>query len=201
MLMDDVPKMVKKFNKRQRKFEKRQRESSKSGPKTNSEQRSSQVSQREKAVKDSVEAPQEMTETPRTATARMTQWASQQSQAVPAASLAQKPKFASEAPKRPLTAFFLYMQANRPRIWEDLCKQLGNPEYVTQARISAEGTRRWLHLDEAERGAWERIHTKRVAIYHIQMEAFKAGKPIPSQDEARSLVESSTKQTAVVDLT
>ena len=93
------------------------------------------------------------------------------------------------------------MQANRPRIWDDLCKQLGNPELVTPAHISTEGTRRWVQMGNEEKGVWDRIYAKRLAIYHIQMEAFKAGKPIPSLDEARNLVESSTKQTALVDLT
>jgi hypothetical protein len=236
-LMEDVPDMVREFDRRQPKL-------SKSGSRANSEQMSSKKSQK-LTVKPSVEALQEGTETPRAATARMNQWASQQlqasqksqteqqrqaspsaslppkpklaSQAPPSASLsqkpklasqaslsasvAQKPKLASQAPKRPLTSYFLYMQANRPRLWDDLCKQLGNPELVTPARISTEGTRRWLHMDNEEKGVWDRIYAKRLAIYHIQMEAFKAGKPIPSQEEARSLVESSTKQSAVVDLT
>jgi hypothetical protein len=242
-LMEDVPDMVREFDRRQPKL-------SKSGSRANSEQMSSKKSQK-LTVKPSVEALQVGTETPRAATARMKQWASQQrqasqqlqasqkrqteqqrqaspsaslppkpklaSQAPPSASLsqktklasqaslsaplAQKPKLASQAPKRPLTSYFLYMQANRPRLWDDLCKQLGNPELVTPARISTEGTRRWLHMDNEEKGVWDRIYAKRLAIYHIQMEAFKAGEPIPSQEEARSLVESSTKKSAVVDLT
>jgi hypothetical protein len=198
-LMEDVPHMVRKFDGRQSKLPK-------AGSKANSEQMSSRKSQ-ELTVKASAEALQEGTETLRTATARMSQWAlqkrqtEQQRQASLSAPLAQKPKLASQAPKRPLTSYFLYMQANRPRLWDDLCKQLGNPELVTPARISTEGTRRWLHMDNEEKGVWDRIYAKRLAIYHIQMEAFKAGKPIPSQEEARSLVESSTKKSAVVDLT
>ena len=243
MLMEDVPDMVREFDKRQSK-------APKSGSKANSEHVSAKLSQ-EPTVKASAEALQESAETIRTATARMNQWASQQSQASqqlqalqkrqteqqrqaslsasltqkpklasqaspsasltpkpklasqasPSASLTLKPKLASQAPKRPLTSYFLYMQANRPRIWDDLCKQLGNPELVTPAHISTEGTRRWVQMGNEEKGVWDRIYAKRLAIYHIQIAALKAGKPIPSQDEARSLVESSTKQSAVVDLT
>jgi hypothetical protein len=49
------------------------------------------------------------------------------------------------APKRPLTPFFLYMQTARPIIAEDLGAE------VPKGAVSAEGTRRWKEMAESDR--------------------------------------------------
>ena len=51
------------------------------------------------------------------------------------------------APKRPLTPFFLYMQTARPIIAKDL-----GPE-VAKGAVSDEGTRRWKEMEEKDRTA------------------------------------------------
>jgi hypothetical protein len=49
------------------------------------------------------------------------------------------------APKRPLTPFFLYMQNNRPKIAEDLGSE------ARPKNIADEGTRRWQEMDVKEK--------------------------------------------------
>lgn len=49
------------------------------------------------------------------------------------------------APKRPLTPFFLYMQTARPIIATDLGSE------VAKGAVSAEGTRRWKEMAEGDR--------------------------------------------------
>jgi hypothetical protein len=49
------------------------------------------------------------------------------------------------APKRPLTPFFLYMQTARPIIAKDL------GEGVAKGLVSEEGTRRWKEMDDQDR--------------------------------------------------
>lgn len=49
------------------------------------------------------------------------------------------------APKRPLTPFFLYMQTARPIIAKDLGSE------VAKGAVSAEGTRRWKEMAEGDR--------------------------------------------------
>lgn len=49
------------------------------------------------------------------------------------------------APKRPLTPFFLYMQTARPIIAADL-----GPD-VAKGAVSEEGTRRWKEMEEKDR--------------------------------------------------
>lgn len=49
------------------------------------------------------------------------------------------------APKRPLTPYFLYMQNNRPKIAEDLGSE------AKPKAIADEGTRRWQEMDLKEK--------------------------------------------------
>ena len=49
------------------------------------------------------------------------------------------------APKRPLTPFFLYMQTARPIIAKDLGSE------VAKGAVSAEGTRRWKEMADGDR--------------------------------------------------
>lgn len=202
-LMEDVPDMVRDFDKR---HWKPPSSAIPSDTKAKVEHHTSTPTLQDKVEVEGLnQHPQEPIETPRTAANRLNQWkAQQQGQPSAAATSPDRTrtfKYVSRAPKRPLTAYFLYMQANRPSIWDDLCKKLGSPDLVKEKNIANEGTRRWLALETEQREAWERMHAKRVAIYHVQVEAYKAGKPVPSQEEARSLLESSGVQASVVDLT
>ena len=52
------------------------------------------------------------------------------------------------APKRPLTQFFLYMQTARPIIAEDLGSE------ATKGAVAVEGTRRWKDMPDADRQVW-----------------------------------------------
>ena len=56
------------------------------------------------------------------------------------------------APKRPLTPFFLYMQTARPIIAKDL-----GPD-VAKGAVSDEGTRRWKEMEEKDRAV--RLYTQ-----------------------------------------
>jgi hypothetical protein len=91
--------------------------------------------------------------------------------------------------KKPLPAMALYTQANRSAIALDLCNALGHPGLVEEAKVTTEGARRWLALGAETRAVWERLHAKRVAAYHVQMEAWRAGRRVPSLEEARGVVE------------
>ena len=118
------------------------------------------------------------------------------------ASIKNPPRSSSQAPKRPSSAYLLYMKAHRPTIAADLCRTLGSPSLVQDARVSNEGTRRWLALEPSERARWERLHALRVAVYHVQMDAYKAGRAVPTPEEARRLRGLAQPQsTAFMDLT
>jgi hypothetical protein len=194
-LMEDVPEMVRAFDRRQLRAVERGLRAKIGQEPTTSPQETG------KAAGILIQSPPEVIDAPETATVRMNQWTAQQGQSSLPTSSAQEKVRHTRAPKRPLTAYFLYMQATRPSIWDDLCKLMGDSDLVTVACIAKEGIRRWLGLEKEERETWDRIYAKRVAIYHIQMEAWKAGRPIPTQDEARTLVESGNKQNTIVDLT
>lgn len=56
-----------------------------------------------------------------------------------------KRKHDPNAPKRPLTPYFLYMQQNRMKIAEEM------PEDKRPQDVSNEGTRRWQAMTEEER--------------------------------------------------
>jgi hypothetical protein len=191
-LMEDVPDMVKAFEESQKKA------AWKAARRAEAKQKESVLQNTSTGMNAPSQRPQGAIDTPQAAAVRLKQWNVQQAQPPP--SKASAPPQQSHAPKPPVTAYFLYMKANRPSIYEDLCKVNGNPELVTQSRIAEACTHRWRALSVEERGPWDRIYAKRVAIYHIQMEAYNSGRRIPSQDEARALVESRNKQTTIMDL-
>ncbi|KAI9879154.1 MAG: hypothetical protein M1830_009353 [Pleopsidium flavum] len=93
-----------------------------------------------------------------------------------------------DAPKRPLTPYFLYMQTARPMIAKNV------PGNTTPKEIAEEGTRRWAKMDPAEKILWGNHYITNLAKYREQVEQYKAGKGIPdldniSDEETNRLIE------------
>lgn len=87
------------------------------------------------------------------------------------------------APKRALTPYFLYMQHARAQIHKELGDQARPKE------VADEGTRRWGIMSQAEKSVWDDRYQKNLAAYRVRMAAYKAGEPVPSEEEAVRLVE------------
>ncbi|KIX00809.1 uncharacterized protein Z518_09874 [Rhinocladiella mackenziei CBS 650.93] len=87
------------------------------------------------------------------------------------------------APKRALTPYFLYMQSARATI----AKELGDS--AKPKEVADEGTRRWTEMSPAEKSVWDDKYQKNLAAYRVKMAAYKAGQPVPSDEEAARLVE------------
>ncbi|RMZ85730.1 hypothetical protein DV737_g337, partial [Chaetothyriales sp. CBS 132003] len=87
------------------------------------------------------------------------------------------------APKRALTPYFLYMQSARAQIARELGDQAKPKE------VADEGTRRWTEMPANEKAIWDAQYQKNLAAYRVKMAAYKAGHPVPSDEEATNLVE------------
>ncbi|RMZ87355.1 hypothetical protein DV736_g5422, partial [Chaetothyriales sp. CBS 134916] len=87
------------------------------------------------------------------------------------------------APKRALTPYFLYMQSARAQIARELGDQAKPKE------VADEGTRRWTEMPANEKAIWDAQYQKNLAAYRVKMAAYKAGHPVPSDDDATKLVE------------
>ncbi|EXJ95733.1 hypothetical protein A1O1_00857 [Capronia coronata CBS 617.96] len=87
------------------------------------------------------------------------------------------------APKRALTPYFLYMQSARATI----AKELG--DQAKPKEVADEGTRRWTEMTPAEKSVWDDKYQKNLAAYRVKMAAYKAGQPVPSDEEATRLVD------------
>ncbi|KAJ5219279.1 uncharacterized protein N7498_001378 [Penicillium cinerascens] len=74
------------------------------------------------------------------------------------------------APKRPLTPYFLYMHNNRPRIAEDLGAD-AKPKNVAE-----EGTRRWQNMDLKEKEIWKAMYGENYEKYKVDSAAYNAAK-------------------------
>lgn len=100
-----------------------------------------------------------------------------------------------DAPKRPLTPYFLYMKTARPLIAMDV------PGNTTPKEIAEEGTRRWAKMGEGERFVscvqasctcaeasdrydqlWGNHYIGNLAKYREQVFEYKAGRGIPDLD-------------------
>ncbi|EHK96202.1 putative High mobility group protein 1 [Glarea lozoyensis 74030] len=73
------------------------------------------------------------------------------------------------APKRPLTPFFLYMQTARPIISNDL-----GPDFAKGA-VSTEGTRRWGTMDADDKQLWTNAYKDNLRLYNARMHSYRAG--------------------------
>lgn len=112
------------------------------------------------------------------------------------------------APKRPITAYFLYMKTHRPIIQAEM-----GPGH-TAKEVADEGTRRWnakskedqhvstpygiqgrlLHIDSRSQ-VWRLRYWINRAAYKVKLQAYKEGKPIPeiSEEAAKKLFEEQSK--------
>ncbi|KAL8842631.1 MAG: hypothetical protein Q9176_002588 [Flavoplaca citrina] len=87
------------------------------------------------------------------------------------------------APKRPRTPYFLYMQFARDAVAREMGPEFSNKQ------IQDEGTRRWNSMGKDEKEQWAELYGCNYAAYKRKVQAYKAGLPIPdfSTDEARRL--------------
>ncbi|KAL8798252.1 MAG: hypothetical protein Q9182_006827 [Xanthomendoza sp. 2 TL-2023] len=93
------------------------------------------------------------------------------------------------APKRPRTPYFLYMQFAREGISQDM-----GPD-TTAKQVQDEGTRRWNSMGPEEKASWAEMYGCNYAAYKKKVMAYKAGLPIPefTDEEARQLYDEERK--------
>ncbi|ESZ99052.1 high mobility group protein [Sclerotinia borealis F-4128] len=72
------------------------------------------------------------------------------------------------APKRPLTPFFLYMQTARPII----AKDLGD---VPKGEVSSEGTKRWTDMALKDKALWQDAYKDNLRLYNARMHSYRRG--------------------------
>lgn len=75
------------------------------------------------------------------------------------------------APKRPLTPYFLYMQTARPIIANDL-----GPD-AAKGAVQEEGQRRWAAMSPSEKIAWNNAYQFNLRLYNARVQSYKAGNP------------------------
>ncbi|RKF60966.1 putative high mobility group protein [Erysiphe neolycopersici] len=80
-----------------------------------------------------------------------------------------KRQFDPNAPKRPLTPFFLYMQTARRIIADDLGAN------VPKGAVGAEGQRRWQTMSDEDKQLWADAYKDNLRLYHARIHAYKAG--------------------------
>ncbi|CAL8583432.1 hypothetical protein XPA_009056 [Xanthoria parietina] len=87
------------------------------------------------------------------------------------------------APKRPRTPYFLYMQFAR----DGIAREMGND--YSNKQVQDEGTRRWNSMGKDEKEQWAELYGCNYAGYKRKVQAYKAGRPIPdfTAEEARQL--------------
>ncbi|KAI1267726.1 hypothetical protein F5Y18DRAFT_309358 [Xylariaceae sp. FL1019] len=73
------------------------------------------------------------------------------------------------APKRPLTPYFLYMQTARPIIANDL-----GPD-APKGAVQEEGQRRWSSMTPGEKMAWNNAYQFNLRLYNARVHSYKAG--------------------------
>ncbi|PFH57991.1 hypothetical protein XA68_14315 [Ophiocordyceps unilateralis] len=76
------------------------------------------------------------------------------------------------APKRPLTPYFLYMQHARSIIANDL--GVDSPKGAVQE----EGQRRWAHMAPHEKRGWNAAYQYNLRLYNARVHSYKAGNPL-----------------------
>ncbi|KFX92362.1 hypothetical protein V490_05426 [Pseudogymnoascus sp. VKM F-3557] len=101
------------------------------------------------------------------------------------------------APKRPLTPYFLYMQTARPIIAGDL-----GPE-VAKGAVSNEGVRRWRDMEDYDKSLWTGVYTENLRLYNARTHAYKSGiltAKDMTDDEARAYADSHQITTAPAEI-
>ncbi|CAK7198559.1 hypothetical protein SEUCBS139899_001222 [Sporothrix eucalyptigena] len=87
------------------------------------------------------------------------------------------------APKRPLTPYFLYMQTARPIIANDL-----GPD-APKGAVQEEGQRRWSTMNAHDKGGWDRAYQYNLRLYNARVHSYKSGNAnarlMPDEDALR----------------
>ncbi|KAI1338375.1 hypothetical protein F5Y15DRAFT_386964 [Xylariaceae sp. FL0016] len=73
------------------------------------------------------------------------------------------------APKRPLTPYFLYMQTARPIIASDLGAD------APKGAVQEEGQRRWASMTPSEKTAWNNAYQFNLRLYNARVHSYKSG--------------------------
>ncbi|KAK4188492.1 hypothetical protein QBC35DRAFT_514693 [Podospora australis] len=73
------------------------------------------------------------------------------------------------APKRPLTPYFLYMQTARPIIASDLGEQ------APKGAVQEEGQRRWSVMAPGEKEGWNQAYQYNLRLYNARVHSYKHG--------------------------
>ncbi|KAF3023482.1 hypothetical protein G7054_g3503 [Neopestalotiopsis clavispora] len=73
------------------------------------------------------------------------------------------------APKRPLTPYFLYMQTARPIIANDLGAD------APKGAVQEEGQRRWAAMGPEDKNAWNNAYQFNLRLYNARVASYKAG--------------------------
>ncbi|KAG6025068.1 hypothetical protein E4U41_001615 [Claviceps citrina] len=76
------------------------------------------------------------------------------------------------APKRPLTPYFLYMQHARSIIANDLGAD------APKGAVQEEGQRRWANMSRSEKKGWNTAYQYNLRLYNARVHSYKAGNPL-----------------------
>jgi hypothetical protein len=76
------------------------------------------------------------------------------------------------APKRPLTPYFLYMQHARSIIANDLGSE------APKGAVQEEGQRRWAHMGPHEKQGWNNAYQYNLRLYNARVHSYKNGNPV-----------------------
>ncbi|KND91163.1 hypothetical protein TOPH_03922 [Tolypocladium ophioglossoides CBS 100239] len=76
------------------------------------------------------------------------------------------------APKRPLTPYFLYMQHARSIIANDLGAE------APKGAVQEDGQRRWAHMSPHEKKGWNAAYQYNLRLYNARVHSYKAGNPL-----------------------
>lgn len=90
------------------------------------------------------------------------------------------------APKRPLTPYFLYMQHARSIIANDLGAD------APKGAVQEEGQRRWAHMTPQEKQGWNNAYQYNLRLYNARVHSYKNGNPLAknmSDEEALKYAE------------
>ncbi|OLN82913.1 High mobility group protein 1 [Colletotrichum chlorophyti] len=102
------------------------------------------------------------------------------------------------APKRPLTPYFLYMQTARPIIANDL------GDAAPKGAVQEEGQRRWKVMGAAEKAGWNNAYQYNLRLYQARVHAYKQGGDLDARnmtdDAALKYAEEHNIQATPVDV-
>ncbi|KAK9443197.1 high mobility group protein [Metarhizium brunneum] len=76
------------------------------------------------------------------------------------------------APKRPLTPYFLYMQHARSIIANDLGSE------APKGAVQEEGQRRWANMSPTEKKGWNTAYQYNLRLYNARVHSYKNGNPL-----------------------